>query len=177
MKTGIKRGDIFYYDFGNRDGSIQSGKRPVLVVQADSFNANAPTVVVAALTSVIKKQYLPSHIVLGDRCGLKKPSMVMLEQVQTVNKSELTEYVGTVDDDKMLRRINSAMKKTMGLWVERGNNERDVYCLCPKCLQAYLDSPDYLVRRVDPFAKTRDKCCKCEGRGWDYYVTLRKSTM
>lgn len=177
MKKGIKRGDMFYYDFGNRKGSIQSGTRPVLVVQADNFNANAPTVVVAALTSVIKKQYLPSHIVIGDQFGLKKPSMVMLEQVQTVNKTELTEYIGTITDDKLLHRINSAMKKTMGLWVERNNSEKDVYCLCPKCLQAYLDSPDYLVRRVDPFAKTRDKCCKCDGRGWDYYVTLRRSNM
>ena len=106
MKREIERGDLFYYDFGSREGSIQSGLRPVMVVQANNFNANAPTVIVAALTSVIKKQYLPSHIVLGENYGLKKPSMVLLEQVQTVNKKELTEYVGTVDDEKLLRRIN-----------------------------------------------------------------------
>lgn len=177
MKREIERGDLFYYDFGSREGSIQSGLRPVMVIQANNFNANAPTVIVAALTSVIKKQYLPSHIVLGENYGLKKPSMVLLEQVQTVNKKELTEYVGTVDDEKLLRRINSALKKTLGLWVEHSNSQKDIYCLCPKCLQAYLDSPEYLVRRVDPFAKARDKCCKCENHGWDYYVSQRKSSV
>lgn len=177
MKKEIERGDLFYYDFGSRKGSIQSGIRPVMVIQANSFNANAPTVIVAALTSVIKKQYLPSHIVLGENYGLKKPSMVLLEQVQTVNKKELVEYVGTVKDEKMLRRINAALKKTLGLWIEYNSNQKDIYCLCTKCLQAYIESPDYIIRRVDPFAKVRDKCCKCENRGWDYYVLQRKSNM
>ena len=89
-ETEIRRGDIFSYDFGTRIGSIQSGVRPVLVIQADNFNANAPTVIVASITSVIKKRYLPSHIILGEDFGLTKPSMVLLEQIQTVNKDDLT---------------------------------------------------------------------------------------
>ena len=96
----ICRGDLFYYDFGNRTGSIQSGERPVLVIQADDYNKNAPTIIVAAVTSVIKKRYLPSHILLGEDFGLKKPSMVLLEQVQTVNKEDLKDYIGTVDDEQ-----------------------------------------------------------------------------
>ena len=64
-KTEIRRGDIFSYDFGTRIGSIQSGVRPVLVIQADNFNANAPTVIVASITSVIKKRYLKGHFVSG----------------------------------------------------------------------------------------------------------------
>ena len=59
----ICRGDLFYYDFGDNSGSVQSGERPVLVVQADDYNQNAPTIIVAAVTSVIKKRYLPSHII------------------------------------------------------------------------------------------------------------------
>ena len=101
-KTEIRRGDIFSYDFGTRIGSIQSGVRPVLVIQADNFNANAPTVIVASITSVIKKRYLPSHIILGEDFGLTKPSMVLLEQIQTVNKDDLTEYIGFVDDEDLL---------------------------------------------------------------------------
>ena len=97
-KTEIRRGDIFSYDFGTRIGSIQSGVRPVLVIQADNFNANAPTVIVASITSVIKKRYLPSHIIIGEDFGLTKPSMVLLEQIQTVNKDDLTEYIGFVND-------------------------------------------------------------------------------
>ena len=67
----ICRGDLFYYDFGDNSGSVQSGERPVLVVQADDYNQNAPTIIVAAVTSVIKKRYLPSHIILGEKFGLR----------------------------------------------------------------------------------------------------------
>lgn len=84
MKKKISRGDLFYYDFGEREGSIQSGVRPVLVVQANEFNTNAPTIIVASLTTVLKKRYLPSHIILGKEFGLKKPSMVLLVQIQTI---------------------------------------------------------------------------------------------
>ena len=84
IKKKISRGDLFYYDFGEREGSIQSGVRPVLVVQANEFNTNAPTIIVASLTTVLKKRYLPSHIILGKEFGLKKPSMVLLEQIQTI---------------------------------------------------------------------------------------------
>lgn len=138
----ICRGDLFYYDFGDNSGSVQSGERPVLVIQADDYNQNAPTIIVAAVTSVIKKRYLPSHIILGEEFGLKKPSMVLLEQIRTVNKEDLREYIGTVDDDKLFRQINATLKKTFGLWVYK---------------------PDYIVRRLDPFAKRKDRCDKCDG--------------
>ena len=151
----ICRGDLFYYDFGDNSGSVQSGERPVLVVQADDYNQNAPTIIVAAVTSVIKKRYLPSHIILGEEFGLKKPSMVRLEQIRTVNKEDLREYIGTVDDDKLFRQINATLKKTFGLWVYK---------------------PDYIVRRLDPFAKRKDRCDKCDGDGWDYVVTDRYSS-
>ena len=151
----ICRGDLFYYDFGDNSGSVQSGERPVLVVQADDYNQNAPTIIVAAVTSVIKKRYLPSHIILGEEFGLKKPSMVLLEQIRTVNREDLREYIGTVDDDKLFRQINATLKKTFGLWVYK---------------------PDYIVRRLDPFAKRKDRCDKCDGDGWDYVVTDRYST-
>ena len=67
----ICRGDLFYYDFENRTGSVQSGERPVLVIQADDYNKNAPTIIVAAVTSVIKKRYLPSHIYIYNGGGLR----------------------------------------------------------------------------------------------------------
>ena len=151
----ICRGDLFYYDFGDNSGSVQSGERPVLVVQADDYNQNAPTIIVAAVTSVIKKRYLPSHIILGEEFGLKKPSMVLLEQIRTVNREDLREYIGTVDDDKLFRQINATLKKTFALWVYK---------------------PDYIVRRLDPFAKRKDRCDKCDGDGWDYVVTDRYSS-
>lgn len=171
----ICRGDLFYYDFGDNSGSVQSGERPVLVVQADDYNQNAPTIIVAAATSVIKKRYLPSHIILGEEFGLKKPSMVLLEQIQTVNREDLSEYIGTVDDDKLFRQINATLKKTFGLWVYKPEEKENIRCLCPKCLNDYIHNPNYIVRRLDPFAKRKDRCDKCDGYGWDYVVTDRYS--
>ena len=172
----ICRGDLFYYDFGDNSGSVQSGERPVLVVQADDYNQNAPTIIVAAVTSVIKKRYLPSHIILGEEFGLKKPSMVLLEQIRTVNREDLREYIGTVDDDKLFRQINATLKKTFGLWVYKPEGKENIRCLCPKCLNDYIHNPDYIVRRLDPFAKRKDRCDKCDRDGWDYVVTDRYSS-
>lgn len=175
QRKEIKRGDLFYYDFGTREGSIQSGVRPVLVVQADDYNRNAPTIIVACLTAVIKKRYLPSHIILGEDFGLKKPSMVLLEQIQTVNKEHLTDYIGSVDDEHLWRQINAALKKTLGLWFYKKEKGGDVRCLCPKCLNDYIHDPNYIVRRADPFAKKKDKCDKCGGSGWDYILYDRRN--
>ena len=166
----IKRGDIYYFNFGETEGSIQSGRRPVLVVQADGFNAKSPTVIVASITTVIKKQYLPSHIVLGERYGLRKPSMVLLEQISTVNKCDLTDYVGSVDEERMWKKLNIAIKKTFGLWFTNLERMGDIRCLCPKCLHDYISNPNYIVRRLDPFAPAKDKCDKCNKVGWDYII-------
>ena len=173
-KESVCRGDIYYYDFGEKGGSVQSGERPVLVVQADEYNRNAPTVIIAAITGVMKKQYLPSHIVLGEDFGLSKPSMVMMEQMRTINKDDLSNYVGTVDDLMLLKRINIALKKTLGLWVYKQEKQENIRCLCPKCLNDYIHNPDYLIRRSDHFAKVREQCDKCGKPGWDYVVTENK---
>lgn len=171
--SAIKRGDIFYYNFGTRDGSIQSGLRPVLVIQATDFNQNAPTILVAAITSVNKKQYLPSHIILGENFGLVKPSMVLLEQLQTVNKTDLVEYVGNMNDEIIWREINYALKLTFGL-AKRKVRTADIRCLCPKCLADYFNNPAYIVRRVDPLKGVKDRCDKCNGMGYDYMILDRK---
>lgn len=173
VKT-IRRGDLFYYDFGKNPGSIQCGERPVLVLQADEYIDNAPTVLVAAITSVIKKRYLPSHIVLGEDFGLKKPSMVLLEQMRTINKSELQNYIGSIDDDQLMRQINNAMKRVFGLWHYKPVKQEKIHCLCTTHLNEYLQSPEYKVERLDRFAKYKDVCDKCNNFGWDYIVTERK---
>lgn len=167
----VKRGEIYLHDFGSNAGSIQNGVRPVLVVQCDEGNQASTTTVIAALTSVIKKRYLPSHIVLGDKFGLREPSMVMLEQLKTVNQSELVEYIGFVDSEYLIRRINYGLKKALGLWVDKPQKHKgDIRCLCSKCLEDYKSNPDYIVRRLDPFAKVKQKCDKCQNDGYDYIV-------
>ncbi len=176
-KEKVKRGEIYLHDFGNDEGSIQNGVRPVLVVQCDEGNQASTTTVVAALTSVIKKRYLPSHIILGEKFGLKEPSMVMLEQLKTVNQSELVEYIGFVDNEYLLRKVNHGLKKALGLWVDKPQKHKgDIRCLCPACLQAYKKTQNYIVRRLDPLASKREKCDKCDNMGWDYIICERRTS-
>lgn len=167
----IKRGEIYYYNFGENTGSIQCGVRPVLILQADNFNRNAPTVIVAAITSVSKKRYLPSHIDLDEECGLKKPSMVLLEQIRTINQNELQDYVGCVADEQTWKQINIGLKKIIGLWIYNNERKGEVMCLCPKCLAEYRNIPGMTVHRMDPFQKKKDSCTYCTtGYGYDYVL-------
>ena len=174
MMEKVKRGEIYLYDFGTNEGSIQNGLRPALVVQCDEGNKASCTTVIAAMTTVIKKRYLPSHIILGDRFGLKEPSMVMLEQLRTVNQADLLEYIGRIDDEHCMKKINIGVKKALGLWVDKPYRKpADMRCLCVKCLESYKNSPNYIVKRLDPFAKAKDKCDKCQSYGYDYLVIER----
>lgn len=79
------------------------------------------------------------------------------------------------DDEQLIRRINTMLKKTFGLWIYKKEKEENIRCLCPKCLSEYINNPNYIVRRLDPFAKEKDRCDKCDKAGWDYVVTERSS--
>lgn len=173
-ERSIKRGDIFFYDFGATKGSIQCSKRPVLVLQADDFNKRAPTIIVAAITTVIKKQYMPSHIILPDDTGLRQASMAMLEQIRAVNKDDLTRYVGSLHDEQTWKYINNGLKKVFGLWFYKTERTGDIRCLCSKCVRDYMDNSHYIVKRLDPFAKVKDRCIKCDNLGYDYVLLDRR---
>ena len=171
----VKRGEIYFYDFGQNEGSIQNGERPVLVVQCDEGNKASPTTVIAAITTAVKKRYLPSHVFLEAEFGLKKPSMVMLEQLKTVNQSDLKDYIGFVDSPYLIRLINNGLKKALGMWNYKPKRTADIRCLCSNCLNDYKSNPDYIVRRLDPFAKNKERCDKCLDYGYEYIVQERKS--
>ncbi len=111
----IKRGDIYYADLSPVIGSEQGGIRPVLIVQNDVGNKYSPTVIAAAITSQKYKNPLPTHIqVNADGCGLAKDSIVLLEQVRTIDKKRLREHMGTLDSAEM-NRINQALSVSFGL--------------------------------------------------------------
>ncbi len=111
----IKRGDIYYADLSPVVGSEQGGIRPVLIVQNDVGNKYSPTVIAAAITSQKYKNSLPTHIkVNADGCGLAKDSIVLLEQVRTLDKRRLKERMGNLDDVDM-DRINKALSVSFGL--------------------------------------------------------------
>ncbi len=111
----IKRGDIYYADLSPVVGSEQGGVRPVLIVQNDVGNKFSPTVIAAAITSQQDKNNLPTHIeVDAASCGLSKDSVVLLEQVRTIDKRRLREKMGTLTQPQMTE-INQALSVSFGL--------------------------------------------------------------
>lgn len=111
----VKRGDIYYADLSPVVGSEQGGIRPVLIVQNDIGNRYSPTVIAAAITSRRDKADLPTHIkVNADGCGLAKDSIVLLEQVRTIDKQRLREHMGTLANGEM-DRVNEALTVSFGL--------------------------------------------------------------
>lgn len=124
VTVSIKRGEIYYADLSPVVGSEQGGIRPVLIVQNDIGNRYSPTVIAAAITSQKDKAKLPTHIEIDAmRSGLSKNSVVLLEQIRTIDKRRLKERMGEVDSGVM-NRINNALSISFGLPNEnnRGGN-------------------------------------------------------
>ena len=115
MQTKIKRGDMYYTDLIEGKGSEQKGRRPVLVIQNDIGNKYSSTVIVAIITSKIDgKPKLPTHHQIQAQQGLERNSLVLLEQIRTIDKSRLGEYIGTLDSIDMAN-INEALSISVGL--------------------------------------------------------------
>lgn len=113
----VKRGDIFYADLSPVVGSEQGGIRPVLVVQNDVGNKYSPTVIAAAITSRINKAKLPTHIEIeAADYGLQKDSVILLEQIRTIDKKRLREKIGRLDEIQMIK-VNDAISISFGLGV------------------------------------------------------------
>ena len=120
MDTNVKRGEIYYADLSPVVGSEQGGVRPVLIIQNDTGNRYSPTVIAAAITSQTGKARLPTHIELPvqQECGMTKDSVVLLEQVRTLDKRRLRERMGRVDD-QVMEKIDTAIAVSFGLPHDR----------------------------------------------------------
>ena len=111
----IKRGDIYYADLSPVVGSEQGGVRPVLIIQNDIGNKYSPTVIATAITSQINKAKMPTHLELdANEYGLSKDSVVLAEQIRTIDKKRLKEKIGHLDD-KLMTKVNAALEISFGL--------------------------------------------------------------
>ena len=111
----VKRGDIYYADLSPVVGSEQGGIRPVLVIQNDIGNKYSPTVIAAAITIQINKAKMPTHIELAAKdYGLNKDSVILLEQIRTIDKRRLREKIGRIDDG-LMASVNNALSISFGL--------------------------------------------------------------
>lgn len=115
MEGTVKRGDIFYADLSPVVGSEQGGTRPVLIIQNDTGNRHSPTVIAAAITSQTGKARLPTHInIAGGSVGLSKDSVILLEQIRTIDKKRLREHMGRLDEAHM-NQVDEAIAVSFGL--------------------------------------------------------------
>ena len=115
VDTSVKRGDIYYADLSPVVGSEQGGTRPVLIVQNDVGNKHSPTVIAAAITSQTGKARLPTHInIAGSSVGLTKDSVILLEQIRTIDKRRLREHMGRLDETQM-NQVDDAIAVSFGL--------------------------------------------------------------
>lgn len=113
QKRSIKRGDLFYADLSPVVGCEQGGIRPVLIIQNDIGNYYSPTIIVAAITSQPKKK-MPTHVEIGCIEALQKNSVVLLEQIRTIDRTRLLEYIGSISRQRMLL-VDQALAISIGL--------------------------------------------------------------
>ncbi|KIL48582.1 MULTISPECIES: type II toxin-antitoxin system PemK/MazF family toxin [Jeotgalibacillus] len=111
----VKRGDVFFADLSPVVGSEQGGVRPVLIIQNDIGNRFSPTVVVAAITAQIQKAKLPTHVEISSkRNGFERDSVILLEQIRTLDKQRLTDKITHLDDE-MMDKVDEALQISLGL--------------------------------------------------------------
>ena len=174
MSHTYLRGDMYYADLGRGIGSEQAGYRPVVIVQNNVGNRHSPTLIAAPIsTRITGKRKLPTHCYLKAENGLEEPSVVLMEQVRTIDKQRLTHYIGKLPDTTM-DGLNHALAVSVGL--EELSRPKHVLCLCSTCLRNYYNTGAYNVRRVNPDATEKDTCTYCnQRRGYDYSITPKNT--
>lgn len=136
MSQTYLRGDLYYADLGKGVGSEQEGCRPVVIIQNDIGNRYSPTVIVAAISSKVgAKAKLPTHYYLAAENGLKLPSIVLSEQLRTIDKRRLTEYIGHMSELQM-RGIDKTLSVSIGLNGPKSEFNR--LCLCANCAHVFF---------------------------------------
>jgi len=171
MNQTYKRGDIYFADFGQGIGSEQMGYRPVVIIQNDTGNKHSPTVVVAAVTSKVEaKAKQPTHCFIGAEYGLELPSVILLEQLRTLDKQRLEKYIGRLSE-RHLNDLNHALAISVGLIPVQENL---VLCLCKPCADNFrLDGKYDLIRGMEN--QVRDTCTYCNHRmGFEYELVPRE---
>jgi mRNA interferase MazF len=167
MNDSILRGDLYYADLNPVVGSEQGGVRPCLIIQNNTGNRFSPTVIVAAITSKVKP-HLPTHLPINCPPELGHTSVVLLEQLRTIDKSRLGRYVGSIGLDAM-RLVDAAL--AVSLDMKRGKAPKlTVMTLCRTCKMQFEDS-GFATQLIGSLTDAKDTCDFCNHRrGFDYCV-------
>ena len=167
MERTYTRGDIYYADLRKGVGSEQEGYRPVVIIQNNVGNKYSPTVIVAAITSKAGvKPRLPTHYYINGEDGLEMPSIILLEQLRTIDKSRLDGYIGHLSKEH-IAGMDHALAVSIDL-IEQVPNAL-VMRLCRTCAESFRSVGNSSLRRIDPYQVERDTCTYCNRRlGYDY---------
>lgn len=167
MTDYYKRGDVLYVNFGNGIGSEQSGVRPALVLQNDVGNKYSQTIIVASITSSHKKD-LPTHIPLSCIDFLEPRSVLLMEQIRTIDLSRVIKYMGHFRDN-LMGAIDQALSISVGL--EKRKPKGMVISLCSQCANIFYDSPYHTIHRLDPNQIEKEPCTYCSVRdGYSFKI-------
>ena len=172
MNHTYLRGDMYYADLGKGIGSEQEGYRPVVIIQNNVGNKHSPTVIIASITSKRDaKAKLPTHYLIGAEDGLEMPSLVLLEQLRTIDKRRLSSFIGHLSE-KHIQGINHALAVSVGL-IESIPNKL-ILCLCRTCAENFYGSGAFVLRRVNADQTEQDTCTYCNSRkGFDYEIARK----
>lgn len=175
-KNIIHRGDVFTANLGKQNGAVESGIRPVLIIQNEEGNQKGHTVVVAPLTTQIRKPHSPVHEILPKGDGLEEDSMILCEQITTIDKAQLDAFVCHVNEETMERVTKAVRTSTGDLLIPRlpdaytEESYQMVMTLCYSHLHEYLMDPIYRIRRLDR-CQDKEVCTLCNRLGYDYKIT------
>lgn len=171
MGKNIRRGEIYHADLEPVVGSEQGGYRPVIILQNNRGNYYSPTVIVAPITSRPKTK-LPTHVPLKAMKGLEKDSVVLLEQVRTIDKIRLDDLVGTVSQTQM-NKVEDAFRTSTGV---KKLDRPLVMCLCSTCAKPFYESDDHFIKRADKNQVKKEICMFCNCRkGYDYLIRKKRN--
>ena len=162
MNKPIKRGDIFSANLDPVIGSEQGNIRPVLVVQNDKGNHYSPTIVIVPITSKPGKNLLPTHVTIPKHCGLTADSLALTEQIRTVDRSRLYEYIGRIDY-RVQEIIDKALAISIGINKKlSAKGEMFELCLCHRCENSFLDNGYVVVKKG--WQDVKENCDLCKQR-------------
>ena len=173
MNRTYLRGEIYYADLGKGIGSEQEGYRPVVIIQNDVGNRHSPTVIVASISSrIVGKSKLPIHYYVNAEDGLREPSVVLLEQIRTIDKRRLGQRIGKLSE-KHIQGINQALAISIGLIEPTPQNL--TLCLCSTCANNFYGTGAFYLKRVNPNATEKESCTYCgQRRGYDYEIAPKQ---
>ena len=169
MSGSYTRGDIYYANLQKGIGSEQEGYRPVVIIQNNIGNRHSPTVIIAAMTSKVGvKAKLPTHYFIDAECGLELPTLILTEQLRTIDKRRLDKYIGHLS-----KKHIAGMDRALAISIDLIHRELQPFSmtLCRTCADNFRSAGVYYLRRSDPRQTVKETCTYCNHRmGFDYEV-------